>query len=300
MQEISVIKIPNGCVVNKNESSWLFDGEKATTTYMGGWWKLNKVPEHIVRKYIKRVNERWELRYDIPGALKVIADSEARHWDDDKDECVWYNPDLAPLYNYASDHVEVQEEVEFSLKDLGTITEFIESGSIMLPGKEVLLAALEHHLVDRIFVPEPILLNERPCEIPDYKLYTILRDYLRKNLDYNVVQLKDYDDSLSVDKIIILDEPEPYTSLYTPGGTKRKKPKIEYRTTRKVRVYAVYVGQRGASNAQYGYEPLQPIAAGSPKELETKILEFLENLVVELNTPLKDCPHCKGMGVVIK
>jgi hypothetical protein len=297
MQEISVIKIPSGCVVNKNESGWLFDGEKAASTYMSSWWRLNKVPEHIVRMYTKHTNERWELKYDVTGAAKIIADSEARYWDGDK--WLWYNPDLAPLYNYACDLVEVQEEIEFSLKDLGTITDFIDSGSIAFPEKEIPLTALEHHLVDKIFVPEPILLNERPCEIPDYKLYPILRAYLRKHLDYGVVELKDWDDSLTVDKIIILDKPEPHQSTYTPNGNKRKKPKVEYRTTRKVRVYAIYVGQRGAINAKYGHEPLQPIAASSPKELEAKIHIFLTNLVTDLNTPLKDCPYCSGKGVIV-
>lgn len=40
------------------------------------------------------------------------------------------------------------------------------------------------------------------------------------------------------------------------------------------------------------------MCANSEKELHAKMQEWLDYVISEINKPLIECPHCKGLGIV--
>lgn len=292
MKTFETIEIPDGCLIHTDGCHYIFDGKEGSPTYMSGWLKIDTIPTKIVNKYVETINIGWVLKYDVGSYPNLLTDDQAGYYTSDY-EWIWNKPEYADLYTRRKQQLEIEQDITFKLVSLGKIEHFIDSGTIRIPEKEISVKSLQHNLVDRIFVPEPLLLNDRPCSLSPANLYNIIRNHLRKHLDFSMVVLNDWDNSLTVDKNILLNEPESCAPVYFG---KRKKPPVTYRTTRAVRVYNISCDPQDSKYEQT--EILEPMVGENPKDLETKLSAFLENLVKWLNEPLKDCPHCKGKGVI--
>ena len=79
-------------------------------------------------------------------------------------------------------------------------------------------------------------------------------------------------------------------------GTK-KKPKYEtrYRKSREVEVF----NMTSAKDKYNNYTIIKGFEGNSEEDLKNKIDTYLEELMAIINEPLHDCPHCKGMGVIL-
>jgi protoporphyrinogen oxidase len=49
-----------------------------------------------------------------------------------------------------------------------------------------------------------------------------------------------------------------------------------------------------------GYTPIKEVCAESEDELKEKVDNYLEKLMEFINKPVKDCPNCKGNGVILE
>jgi hypothetical protein len=47
-----------------------------------------------------------------------------------------------------------------------------------------------------------------------------------------------------------------------------------------------------------GYTIVTPFKGNSLQDLKNNIDTYLTSLITEINKPLVDCPHCKGLGVI--
>jgi excinuclease UvrABC ATPase subunit len=99
-----------------------------------------------------------------------------------------------------------------------------------------------------------------------------------------------------VSKLIELHDPESYK--VNVNQYKRRAPKYEtrYRKTREVKVFEMTHDEKCYGN----YTVIKGFSANSQAELAAVIDNYLDDLMKTINEPLVDCPHCKGMGVIIK
>jgi hypothetical protein len=139
----------------------------------------------------------------------------------------------------------------------------------------------------------PSLHSERPCSISGKELYKIARNYINLYINGQYAKVtSNYDFCLTVEKVIHLADREAYT---IGAGTKRKPTTItKYRDTRSIVIF------KSSPEGYRGYPIQKGIEAKNQKELDEKVVEYLENLIKEINEPLEDCTCCKGKGVIIK
>lgn len=154
-------------------------------------------------------------------------------------------------------------------------------------------------LLDEITLPH-ILHQEVPCELSSEDSYKIIRSHIRQNIDPKVSRItSDYDFCLTVEKTVPLAETEEYTyDANNSFFSRKKKPKIVkgYRTDRKLTVYETAPRIKGTV---YGkYTPTVGFNGANAEELQKNIEAYLEAIMTEINRPLKDCPTCKGQGVI--
>lgn len=156
---------------------------------------------------------------------------------------------------------------------------------------------VQKQILDTIIFPS-LVQHETECKISSHDLYKIVRTYIKNNINNESAEItSDYDFCFTVQKKIKLDEPYTQkTEIKTAKGKsyKNRKYRSRYITERMVEVYEMTHSPKSYSS----YTPIAGMQAKNLQELKDKIDNLCQELIEMINEPLKDCPHCKGMGVV--
>lgn len=289
------IKTKSAVYISKNAGNkdfftfpngYLFDGQEARKTFESNWYELDKLPtkvECIVKggTYIKH----WTLKegYISSESFPMIIDVQydiTDKYDEDNEYL-----EISALYEKVIEKTEdTRKEVEFTVD---VIEEFEgEWKFVEKPYKA------EYGLLDKITV-HPAFLQDKPCKLSMAESYTIIRNYVKENINLKVARItSDYDFCLTVTKYINLNEPEPYKE--TVGTGKRAKVVVKFRDTRPIKVLEV------APKPYQNYPVVVPFEGTSYENMMENIEKYLKNLIDEINEPMYDCPCCKGKGVVTK
>lgn len=261
-----------------------FDGQKGTKTYKANWLKLPKIPERIERELPKtKTNIRYELKDGYPetpltpAILPLNSLYETRY------------EEVTGLYTQKYDEVESGfESLEFTIDVIYKQDDFewIQAKYASTPS---LLSQIEFH---------PDLLQEVPCMYDSKRMFEIIRDFVKKNIDKTAAIISsDYDFHFEVKKKIQI---APYTSRYDSNAfTKNKKPKWVEKFIDSKEETILNLKSK-TSDSSYGTNcVVAPELYGKDqKDLDAKLDEYLANLIADINVPYKECPHCKGWGVV--
>ena len=196
------------------------------------------------------------------------------------------------LYEYKYDLTEEKrEDVEFSIEIIATIDDFkIEKKKYK---------SYPVSILDEI-TTRPLLLDTKPCKLSCSETYKIIREYIKTNIDHNWATIhSDYDFCFSVEKLIVLDEPEKYSvdiNNMNFFSNRKRKPKYEtrYRKYRNIKIFEM------APSSYQSYPVVKPFVGENYDDLVKNIEEYLSKLMPKINEPLIDCPHCKGAGVILE
>jgi len=324
MINIVAVKTNKGLFITRNDgnyngrtiSGYLFDGEKPEPSFHQDWFIINQEPARVSHTQKQSdINHRYVLTDDtlsnkLPTELPIdeageyIKDCEGQHfvW---KDEYAMYKS----LYILVSDsQPDLDVEDEFSFQIAFQVDEVKPPKEINYPVNErrvsykdekiidhITNKNTEHQLLDKMVFPT-ILLADTPCRLSSEESYKIIRWHIKQNIDYKVAKItSDYDFCFTVVKVIQL--AEPYTATYERTLRGRRKPTISNRfvSTREVPIFEM---THAASNYK-GYTTIQGFEADDENKLKQQIDNYLKDLMGKINEPLKDCPHCKGKGVVV-
>ena len=291
-----------------------FDGEKLKTTFHKDWFIINNIPENIEReKHRPSINIRYEL--DSPEAFpelkKIYKGSEVII----KESCSEndYNREIteefqkiASLYSYKSELGEmIYEPIEFEFEIIGEMknipdnTPFdyeVESETNYGKTYNIYNNDIVRNLIDKIVTP-PILMHLKPCSLTSHDSYRIVRQYVKQHIDLNVAKItSDYKFCFTVQKVIKLDKAEEHTMVSNFFSKKKSKYTTEYRNSREVKIF-----EMGWSPRCYeGYAPIEGFKGKDEKDLKKNVDKYLKDLITKINEPLIECPHCKGMGVILQ
>ncbi len=312
MLQLNIITTKNDCYVSFPDvipsytshvgMRFLFDGEKAEKSFHPSWLKIKKTPTKIeLPQPPKKVNQRFELidkdlaSNKIPSVLKR---EEVAYYDEDELEWTWHEKysTLESLYRYAEDE-ELQENeiVDFEIKEcieFDNIEEFKGFSYPTSPKSNVTDKNIKHQLIDEIVFPS-IVLHERPCSISSVDAYNIIRQHVKNHIDGRYAKItSDYDFCFTVKKIIPLSAKEMYQ---VNVGKKKEKLETRYRDSREIQVFEM----TNDKDNYKGYTAVKGFTGKNSKDLQKNIDTYLENLINEINSPLVDCKHCCGKGVVL-
>lgn len=300
-----VIKTSDGYFV-KNANGYVFDGEKPKSTWKNGWFKVKSINSicKIVPEIKTVIGFRLSNDYAPTEAMPLEVKSSFFG------EGYW-NHKLYSLYepNYEITP-ETTQEIEFSIDIVAELDGELVEKTIKFPvygrypnseGKNwsVTNDRLKLGLLDEIITPD-ILRQERPCELSTEDSYKIIRTYIKDNINPKVAEItSDYDFCLTVNKRIPLATKEEYKvdENFSLFG-KRKKPKFvtKYRVERKKEIYKI--APRIDGEVYQGYPEAPSFRGENAKNLEDNIKEYLEEIITEINKPMRDCHICKGEGVI--
>lgn len=324
MLKLVGIKSGNGVLISdspdenkyshSNIGGKLFDGTPPQPTYHKNWFLIQKEPcEITVLVNGKQINHRYELKDLSLESDKFKASflkDDVSYIDDDYELCFKNGfGDIHSLYSLVSDKEEDHyKRVEFEYVQIMEIDEIPNIEEFSYPAQlnqwrhkgmsTVTEKDVNYQIIDKILFPSPIL-PSRPCSLTSKKSYEIVREFIKLNIDPIYAEItSDYNFCFTVKKKIPLAEPEKYTVDVNNGifQKRKRKPKIEtrFRKTRSVQIFEM----TNSDDKYKGYTVLDGFTGDSSEELANNINKYLENVISEINKPIVDCPHCKGLGVV--
>jgi len=319
--KLSVIETPSKCFVKitgqgstsiqTNIFNYFINGKNPENTHLTNWAVIDSFPISVeTTKHKENINHRWVLidqtYHSEKLPLSFTRDEVQYH---DNEELKWKEEykTISSLYQLKYDKQE-NEIVEhpFNIVEHLKIEEEINFHGIKIPAfnnegfrKEqyyVTEENVKYNILDQLVVPS-IMLSLRPCKLSSKHSFNIVRQFLKENIDPKYAEItSDYNFCFTVKKKITLDQPVKESIDITPPRGRKKQYQTRWRKSREVEVFEM----TWSPECYKGYTPIAPFEGKNLKDLEEKINKFCEDLLKEINTPLEDCPHCQGMGVIIK
>ncbi|MCP4539440.1 MAG: hypothetical protein GY832_20070 [Chloroflexi bacterium] len=289
-----------------------FDGEKPKPTFHKSWCFIPKEPTKIERLVPQdNTNHRYELIDPSMVSDKFPAifqrDEVATYVDYEWAWCEEYKH-LRSLYKPVSDsQPDVMKNIQFIFEVILELNEIVEFNGFSYPAQTgryrsdgmgtITQDNARNQILDRILFPA-IVLPMKPCRLSSKESYQIVREYIKQHINLNVAEItSDYNFCFTVERRVLLRD--PYTSrreIKTARGKSYKKRR--YRETY-VKSRSVEVFEMTWSPENYkGYTPIKGFEGKSWDDLKAQVDTYCQELIEIINKPIKDCPHCNGMGVL--
>lgn len=323
--KFKVIEFNNGCFITNAESyvyaghnhyvaNLFFDGVKAESSCKKDWYKLDKVPTTVsTQGYATRVNHRYELKetvtFDLP---KSYGRDEFAYYPNNGEGWI-PRPEFEDVFSLYKEVYDIEpaqlEDIRFNLEIIAKyncdLVEPNDTSSFNYPcfidgyfaktitkdnTTKITDNKIEYLLINELTIPD-LYIDNTPCCLSVKASYDIIRFYIKQNINNTWASLTDYDYSLTVEKNINLQSTQSY-QIVEHLYDKKRRPKTKFRDKRKITIYECCPSPR------YGYTVVTPFKGNSLQDLKNNIDTYLTNLITEINKPLVDCPHCKGLGVV--
>lgn len=150
--------------------------------------------------------------------------------------------------------------------------------------------------LEKMLTPE-FLLHKRPCSLSSVQVYKIVRQYVKQHINYDVATItSDYDFCFTVKKRVKIKPIHKRTEIKKQNGRSYATPKYK-ETTETHRLIQVFE-MTNAKDRYNGYTVIDGFNADSLEDMQTQVKVYLETLMETINSPLKECPHCNGVGIV--
>lgn len=295
---------PQKGAYNVNMSHLIINGETPKPSFHSNWYVVSSIPEVVETKKTRYENRRFELSNpELFPNLQLSYPYDEVVVDDEDDDIMYissFSP-IASLYHVTSDLVSSVEQVDFELTilaDIETIPDMVPFRHKVSKVNSISERDVKYSLISEITVPS-ILLHETPSHLSSRQSYDIIRQYIKENINLTAARIiSDYDFCFAISKVIELHTPEKYevdVNNLSIGGRKRK-PRYEtrFRKTREVKIFEMTHSER----PQQGYTVIEGFKGNTQAELTENIDKYLADLMLKINEVLKDCPCCKGYGVV--
>lgn len=275
-------------------SNFLFDGQTALPAHKKGWYELPRLPkkvEKIIKPSSKLIG--FKLKDGFPPSEKLPEKVDPDFFDEidgDDDEIHYKNEEIMGLYEgIYEEQPAYNKQIEF---EISTIAHKNSNWHFMTAPQNV-----QHYLIDEITKHSDLLQDER-CFLSSEESYKRIREFVKLNINPRVAYVSsDYDFHFEVSKKITLHEKEMFKRNVKPFA-KRPKYVEDYRVDRKVSVYDIIPKEEVRKSYSTHSDVAPKFEGENYEDLEDNINRYLTELIEKINEPLKDCPHCKGKGVL--
>lgn len=287
--------------------NFLVNGKRPEPAFIEGWQCLDEMPEKIEVERRDEIERRFfslkdpELASDkFPLEVKyedaVTEELDYKDWFCEisslYESKLIYKPSYFKLLPYDIQLVASEEDfhdpVDFNFPvkwdklawEVGKNEGFVTANEV------------KYTLLTHLTTP-PVLMHMQPCAIGPDRLFRIVREYIKSNIEPKYARIKsDYFKEFSVEKVIPLSEPYEFTydenAAHNLLSKRKRKPKYKraLASNRSIVVYSITPTS------------LTELQAPNQKALSQRIQEYCQKVVDFINKPLVDCPHCQGDGVL--
>lgn len=276
-----------------NLTGFIFDYGEVKETNKKGWYELPCLPRTIQRKISPpRLISFYKLKEGFVSTDKLPETVPADFFKYDDEEEEYLNGEIKGLYEaFLEEKEPCFENIEF---EIATIAHKNSNWQFVVAPPNV-----QHYLLDEI-TKHPAVLQDERCFLSTEESYKRIREFIKLNINPRAAYVSsDYDFHFEVSKKIKLHEKEKYQRNVKPFA-KRPKYVDDYRLDRKISVYD-FIPKEETRKSYSEHSHVAPKFEGANyQDLETNINSYLAELIEKINEPLKDCPHCKGKGVILE
>jgi hypothetical protein len=289
----------------------LFDGKRAEPTFHKDWLKIDKKPVKVSQMVARdNINHRFELidKPNFPHLPDVYQREEVATYDKNEYEWIW-NSDkshLSSLYRLVSDKQEpVEVDVPYTFAVIFTIDKIENYKAFNYPVEKsfnsnrefVTSAHIKHQIIDEIMFPN-LILDSRPCALSSKDSYDLIRKHVIENIDPKWATISsNYEFCFKVEKKIELCKPLEHKREATKANGRSYRPprwSVSIQTAKTVTIFEMtHEGDR-----YKGYTPVPGFCGENADILKQNIDAYLKELMLRINEPLKECPHCNGSGIL--
>lgn len=244
---------------------------------------------------------------EIPLNLSL---DDVQGYTDDDDDFVWkHYTDFQALYKFVHEptadvweqisvEVEVVREIKIDNYDepikmsVGTQVRMQEPS---WNSSDDLSKVVLYEDIERILTPE-FLLHERPCQLSPGQVYSIVRNWIKLNINPKAAFISsDYDFCFTVKRRIAIKPLTIKTEIKKQNGRSYASPKFNTKT----QLHKEEVLFEMAPKGYQSYPVIEQWHASSLKEMAAQLKSYLDALMEEINTEAEECSHCKGLGAIV-
>ena len=285
---------------------YLLNGQAPEASWKEGWYFCKSKPAKIEQPQSpESINHRFELKSPEMASDKIPAVIKREEACIQSTEYRWewnWKPELAHLQSlYEAKHDEVAQpnkEFAFELNVLMELDALQPPPNFTYKAKRrydeysITERNIEVCLLDQLTFPA-IMHHTRPCRLSSQEVYAILRQEIIKGINPEVAKItSDYDFCFAISKLIPLPEPVHYkvcTNMFSRG---RKHYADRVRTNKELPFFQM----THAGENYKGYTTIDPIIGTDADDLKDKLEELIASTLKAINTPIKLCRHCGGLG----
>lgn len=298
-----------------------YDGEMLQKTHDNDWFMLAQMPKLVEKKNPARVVSRYfELKdesFANAQILKRLEHADVTYWDDDDEEYVWKSDcaDLKSLYRL----VEVREEeswepVAFEVETIYTFDNFnhtdttidlkaqrnhrwARQGERESVSTSTYSGSLIWNPVHKALFPSVVLKENCPVTLKSETLYQIIRAFVQDNIDREVAHISsDYNFCFTVKKYLQQKERIEKIEVMNAKGKSYKNRRYKERVIRHAGDVVVF-DMTHKGEKRKGHTVLPDMEATCLADLNEKLNRLMQELIDFINTPIKLCECCDGLGV---
>lgn len=255
-----------------------------------------------------------ELASDKIPAYLTVEDVQP-HLDEDDNMCWTNHEEIRGLY--VADVVQIDgsiDPVDYELVCLGKLQiDNIDTPSIMTinvcnPSQQTepkgydLSSLVTYSDLEQMLTPE-FLLHERPCKLTSKQMYSIVRSWVKANINPKCAEItSDYDFCFTVKRKLYHPPVTIRTEIKKQNGRSYATPKFTSHTKSfdKIEIFAMtWAGYRGTGGYE-GYTCIPALEGSSLRDISERLKVYLETLMEEINKEVDKCSCCEGYGYVVK
>ncbi len=316
--KIKAYKTNLGLFVNPESSVYSSHRLNGSIPLVSGWRHLKDV-EEITSCEILKPGEKKLVSHILKISsvaceaipLKLLPEQVEMYYDDDSESYLWksfsdyqalYKPEhetLPPVWEVIPFEVEVVREIvidnyaEPIKMSVGTNVRIQQPS---WNSSEELSKVVLYEDIERILTPE-FLLHERPCQLAPSQVYSIVRNWIKLNINPKAAFISsDYDFCFTVKRRIAIKPVVVKTEIKKQNGRSYASPKFH---TKQLASKEEILFEM-APSAYSKYPVIEQWHAANLKEMAAQLKNYLENLMDEINAEAVECEHCHGVGAIVQ
>lgn len=291
----------NGVDIKYPSSEWLFLKDVHNIDFFEILKKGQ--PKHVgyTLKISSIASEEIPLSLSVEDVQPSIDDEGDTTWESYSDFQALYKPVHEPtpdVWEQLPVEVEVLRELHIDNYDNPIKMSVGTNVRMQEPSWNVsseLSKVVVYEDIERILTPE-FLLHERPCQLAPVQLYSIIRNWIKMNVNPKAAYISsDYDFCFTVKRRVAIKPLTVKTEVKKQNGRSYASPKFNTKTIQ----FKEETLFEMAPSAYQKYTVLEQWYASNLKEMAEQLKHYLETLMDEINTEAEECPHCKGLGAIV-
>lgn len=315
----------NGYAGTPYLNNYRFNGIEFPNVLVGGnFFHLKGLDEITKVEKLKAASKKhvgYILRDDVPVSLErslkpsYSLEEVAQTWNDDLDKTEYGNIEFSSVRSLYTEAYETVEPYWYEVNATHNVLGTLVVDNYEQPEKMIIRQHSTELYKDRIdpvdlstivcyedferMLTPVFMLHTRPCSLTSDQVYRIVRAYIKDNINPRAAQVtSDYDFCFTVKRKVWHAPINTKREIKKQNGRSYATPKFKYDT--KTHDLVEIFEMTPASKKYNGYTVIAGWQADNLVDMQQQVKYYLDTLMSEINKEVEQCPHCNGVGAIVK